>query len=87
MLRSALVCMVCQVEIGVCACPDQDAQHKQPDPDGPLAARWCRSCDRHFARCQCDSPDHDWVRANGELMTVAETQRMTLTARIARGEI
>ena len=33
---------------------------------GPLAARWCARCDRHYRFCVCDEPA--WrLRANGEL--------------------
>lgn len=35
-------------------------------PEGPLAARWCARCDRHYRFCDCGTPS--WkLRADGKL--------------------
>jgi hypothetical protein len=36
------------------------------DVDGPIGARWCARCDKHYRFCRCDEPR--WVlRVEGHL--------------------
>jgi hypothetical protein len=53
--------MVCQTcgPIAQCTCPDCDERLKDV-AFGPrykfLMFKWCRTCDKHYARCRCETP-------------------------------
>lgn len=51
-------CSKCEVEVVDCVCPDIDARlkHSAFDPKGVVAFKWCRTCDKHYARCKCAIP-------------------------------
>jgi len=55
-----MVCTRCSSEISDCSCPDRDASLKtiamDPHATGVLF-KWCRICDKHYARCKCETPD------------------------------
>lgn len=45
---------------------DLETMRDLTGPDGPIAARWCRTCDKHYRFCTCEKPD--WcTRADGKL--------------------
>lgn len=54
-----LTCTVCNVPIGDCICEGVDESLKKVafDPNGHVAFKWCRKCDKHYARCKCEQPD------------------------------
>jgi hypothetical protein len=54
-----LFCITCNVTIDKCVCPDCDEKFRQIayDADDPsVIMKWCRLCDKHFARCSCEVP-------------------------------
>jgi hypothetical protein len=54
-----MTCGKCGAVIDECLCPDIDARLREiaNDPDGYVVFKWCRLCDRHYARCTCGAPD------------------------------
>lgn len=57
---TSLSCTVCGATVDQCACPDIDARLRKSfhDPTGTyVMAKWCRRCDKHYARCTCERPD------------------------------
>jgi len=61
-----MICTTCRHTIGACTCPDADQKlHDLAYGDAPLTFKWCLTCDRHYARCQCATPDF-YVIANGK---------------------
>ena len=42
-----------------CQCPDRDEQLRKIayDPKSYVAFKWCRKCDKHYARCKCEQPE------------------------------
>lgn len=56
---SPLLCATCRQTIGQCTCTDADARMRQlaRDPSCPIILKWCRACDKHYARCRCTMPD------------------------------
>lgn len=45
---------------------DEPSLRRLSDKGGPLACRWCATCDHHYRFCQCDKPV--WkCRAHGVL--------------------
>lgn len=57
--KTSLTCTRCDTTIDKCTCPDMDESLKKVvfDPAGLMAVKWCRKCDKHFARCHCESPE------------------------------
>ncbi len=66
-LRSDLVCTKCRISVHECECPDQDERLRDLayDPTADVMFRWCRNCDKHFARCRCEEFD-DYVICGGK---------------------
>lgn len=62
-----LTCTVCNTDIGGCVCPDRDEGLRSVayDPNGSVAFKWCRTCDKHYARCKCETPNF-YVILRGE---------------------
>jgi hypothetical protein len=55
-----MICTKCGHGFGACRCPDMDDRLKRVAfaPDSAVAFKWCRACDKHYARCKCESPDY-----------------------------
>jgi len=65
-----MICATCNEDVAVCICPDRDKQlHDMAyDPAAVnLMFKWCRTCDRHYARCQCATPDFYVISAGKEI--------------------
>lgn len=64
-----MICVTCNLPLGQCACPDRDASLKElaMDTEVPVAFKWCRTCDKHYARCTCEQPDFYLLCAGQEL--------------------
>lgn len=60
-----MICTACNADIAMCTCPNRDAQLKTACDSPHVAFKWCRVCDRHYARCTCVVPDF-YVRAGGK---------------------
>jgi hypothetical protein len=64
---SLLGCTVCNTDIEFCTCPNRDQllHDIAYDPEGHVAIKWCRGCDKHYARCKCEEPAF-YVILNGK---------------------
>jgi hypothetical protein len=67
-----MFCCKCQSDLDECSCDDlQERMAKVSGPGGMVAARWCATCDNHYAVCQCAVPS--WkLRVNGVLQDIPE---------------
>lgn len=60
-----MFCSKCSRDLKNCVCPDIDERMRGlTDKGGPLAAKWCMICDKHYARCRCDEPLYG-IRVDG----------------------
>lgn len=52
-------CTKCHTTIDKCACPELDDHLREimHDPKSPIAVKWCRTCNKHYARCKCETPE------------------------------
>lgn len=64
-----MICSTCQHDLHDCTCPDIDARlHDLAYAPGvPIVFKWCRTCDKHYARCRCATPDF-YVLSGGEAL-------------------
>ena len=46
-------CGICNTDVKDCTCPDADERLKAITH---VAFKWCSKCDKHYARCRCESP-------------------------------
>lgn len=53
-MPSDLVCVQCGQNIADCPCADQDRRLRELAQSSGVAFKWCRKCDKHFARCKCE---------------------------------
>lgn len=55
-------------------CPEMDGVLKGIAfaPEGRVAFKWCRLCDKHYARCKCESPQF-YIVCGGVEMTMPLT--------------
>lgn len=67
-----MICGKCDTDLKGCTCPDlAERMREVSGPGGAVAARWCASCDNHYARCYCAEPD--WMmRVDGKLEPLPE---------------
>ena len=50
-------CSKCNKDLNECICPDIEERLKElTGKKGPLIAKWCLNCDKHYARCRCTEP-------------------------------
>lgn len=70
-LVSDLTCTICNTNIADCVCPerDQELHDIAYDPQASVAFRWCRNCDKHFARCKCEVPQFYAILRGQEMDT------------------
>ncbi len=68
-MQSNLICVKCSKDIGDCDCEGRDDQLRNlaMRPDGMVAFKWCRTCDKHYARCKCEHPDFYVVLGGKEI--------------------
>lgn len=59
-----LTCGTCGKRIAECTCKDQDERLRQASDSDYVIFKWCRKCDKHYARCKCEVPDFG-VRTGG----------------------
>ena len=59
-----LTCGKCNQSVDRCICPDQDARLRWASDSEHVLFKWCRTCDKHYARCQCSVPDFG-IRTGG----------------------
>lgn len=77
-LRSSLRCTTCRRNVGDCTCPNQDARLRNLayTPDSRVMLRWCRKCDKHFARCACPPPYDDYIICGGRELDPIEVRTL-----------
>ena len=56
MSETWMVCENCNLAINLCTCPDVD-ERLATIPSTHVAVKWCRVCNKHYARCKCPVPD------------------------------
>lgn len=61
-----MTCGVCGQDVATCACADQDARLRQASDGDAVIFKWCRKCDKHYARCRCQEPDFG-IRTGGQV--------------------
>lgn len=61
---SSMTCGKCNHGIGDCICPDADQRLREASDSEFILFKWCRKCDKHYARCKCEEPDFG-VRSGG----------------------
>ena len=67
-LKSPMFCGQCDNFLHDCTCEDlAERMRELTGAGGPVYSRWCRACDNHYCRCDCDEPDW-WIRNEGELI-------------------
>ncbi len=49
-----------------CGCADADARLRQASDSTYVAFKWCRTCDKHYARCRCVEPNFG-IRTGGHV--------------------
>lgn len=54
-----MYCMKCGHSVGNCTCPDIQERLAAMGQGSHTAARFCKKCNQHYARCQCAEPE--WV--------------------------
>jgi hypothetical protein len=69
-----MFCTACDHTLGECTCPDADARILAARQHTPM--KWCKTCDKHYARCKCSVPnftlmDGDIDRGCGPFRTMA----------------
>jgi hypothetical protein len=66
---SFLNCKICKTGMADCKCPDCDEKLHDIayDPDGHVAFKWCRLCDKHYERCTCEKPEFFVIHQGKEL--------------------
>ena len=74
--------MSCQHDLHDCTCPDIDVRLTEAFKSENLAARWCSTCDKHYARCRCTTPV--WVMRTGGRNEPLPAQ---VVEAMARGEL
>jgi len=63
-------CHVCGAEAtSDCTCLDMDDRLKTACDSPYVAFKWCRFCDKHYARCTCPAPQF-YVRCGGKELSV-----------------
>lgn len=78
-LQSDLTCEKCGLSIHFCPCADMNERLRSMANDkspGALLLRWCRRCDRHFARCFCEPPYDDYVICGGREIPADSIRRL-----------
>lgn len=52
-------CTICQADLSQCTCDDLEERLRSATEalDGKLVYRYCKKCDKHYAKCQCEEPD------------------------------
>jgi len=72
-----MFCVTCNTDVHDCTCPDIDDRLRElTGASGPLLARWCLACDKHYARCRCTEPLFG-VRTGGKTMNALFTDGMS----------
>ena len=67
-LESFMFCHRCDNALHFCVCDDlNDRMRELTDRNGAVYSRWCKTCDQHYCRCDCEEPDW-WLRNEGELV-------------------
>jgi hypothetical protein len=57
-------CLKYNHDVGECTCPDINERLARAFSSDQVIAKWCRKCDKHYARCRCESPE--WTTKGGE---------------------
>ena len=62
-------CVTCGLPIGSCTCADADERLRRVayGAEGLVAFKWCRGCDKHYARCRCQTPQFFVIMAGQEV--------------------
>ena len=67
-IESELFCDRCENILHYCVCEDlNERMRDMTGKGGAVFSQWCKTCDRHYCRCECDQPDW-WIRNEGELV-------------------
>jgi hypothetical protein len=71
-----VVCTLCNRSIDNCTCPETDESLKWAADSTNVMFKWCRACDRHYARCRCEQPDF-YLRCGGKEVPIPENGFLT----------
>lgn len=77
-VQSDLKCDKCKESVHFCQCRDMNKRlHAMAHDTSPGAVmlRWCRRCNRHFARCFCAPPYDDYVICGGKEVPLSSIRR------------
>jgi hypothetical protein len=66
-----MTCTFCNKSIAFCRCDDIDARLREIayNQNSRVLFQWCRSCDRHSARCDCIRPLFFIIHAGNDVAT------------------
>jgi hypothetical protein len=66
---TALSCTVCGRPLNDCQCPDIDERMRKlvHDDECRVMIKWCRKCDKHYARCLCGTPEFFIIYQNEDI--------------------
>lgn len=73
-----MICTKCDQSVGQCTCPGTD-EHLHAvayDPDACVLFKWCRTCDKHYARCRCPIPNY-YIISGGREIPVENLRTIT----------
>ena len=60
-----MVCMECKKDLSDCTCENADERLASLRNSRHFIYKMCRTCEKHYKRCQCEEPDwttsHDGV--------------------------
>lgn len=66
MSATMLDCVKCHRAIDKCKCPDIDERMHDMAYKDHVLLKWCRRCDKHYARCECAPPYTFFMICNGK---------------------
>lgn len=73
-----MACNVCHAPLHDCTCEDLNERMRHlTGAQGNIYSRWCRRCDSHYCRCDCEEPDW-WIRSGGELVRAISDEKVVV---------
>jgi hypothetical protein len=75
---SDIRCTICNQSVETCSCAETDARLKATSESPNVMFKWCRRCDRHYARCRCEAPAF-YLRSGGQEVPIPDDGFLSLS--------